>query len=96
MNRHVNTISARLSLRAPQRESLEILADITDQIDFSKKTDAAEALRIIQTAYPNVEDFERDFPSVCFALATGVGKTRLMVAVKKQTDSLINSRQKIA
>jgi type III restriction enzyme len=80
MNRHVNTISARLSLRAPQRESLEILADITEQIDFSKETDAAEALRIVQTAYPNVEDFERDFPSVCFALATGVGKTRLMGA----------------
>lgn len=43
MNRHVNTISARLSLRAPQREALEILADITDQIDFSKETDAAQA-----------------------------------------------------
>src|SRR6202011_2705621 len=27
-----------------------------------------------------VTDFERDFPSVCFALATGVGKTRLMGA----------------
>ena len=25
-------------------------------------------------------DFERDFPSLCFALATGVGKTRLMGA----------------
>src|SRR6202011_3698147 len=27
-----------------------------------------------------VTDFERDFPSLCFALATGVGKTRLMGA----------------
>ena len=27
-----------------------------------------------------MEDFERDFPSMCFALATGVGKTRLMGA----------------
>ncbi|HND31968.1 MAG TPA: DEAD/DEAH box helicase family protein, partial [Myxococcota bacterium] len=26
------------------------------------------------------KDFERDFPSLCFALATGVGKTRLMGA----------------
>ena len=26
------------------------------------------------------EEFERDFPSICFALATGVGKTRLMGA----------------
>ena len=29
---------------------------------------------------PTVTDFERDFPSLCFALATGVGKTRLMGA----------------
>ena len=25
-------------------------------------------------------DFEREFPSLCFAMATGVGKTRLMGA----------------
>ena len=25
-------------------------------------------------------DFEREFPSLCFALATGVGETRLMGA----------------
>jgi type III restriction enzyme len=25
-----------------------------------------------------VTDFEREFPSLCFALATGVGKTRLI------------------
>ena len=80
MNRHVNTISARLSLRAPQRTALEILADICEQIDFSKETDAAQALEIIRNSYPNVTDFERDFPSLCFALATGVGKTRLMGA----------------
>ena len=29
---------------------------------------------------PTVTDFEREFPSLCFALATGVGKTRLMGA----------------
>jgi type III restriction enzyme len=80
MNRFTNTISSRLSLRSPQRESLEILADICDQIDFTKETETAEALRIISDTYPNVSDFERDFPSLCFALATGVGKTRLMGA----------------
>ena len=80
MNRFTNTISARLSLRPPQRESLEILADICEQINFSKKTDVSEALEIISKAYPNVADFERDFPSLCFAVATGVGKTRLMGA----------------
>lgn len=29
---------------------------------------------------PTLTSFERDFPSVCFALATGIGKTRLMGA----------------
>ena len=40
----------------------------------------AQALKVIQTEFPTVTDFERDFPSLCFALATGVGKTRLMGA----------------
>lgn len=79
MNREVNTISARLSLRSPQRQSLEILADVLEQVNLSE-TETAQALEIIQTAYPSVTDFERDFPSLCFALATGVGKTRLMGA----------------
>ncbi|HEX7320439.1 MAG TPA: DEAD/DEAH box helicase family protein [bacterium] len=35
---------------------------------------------MIQVEFPTVTDFERDFPSLCFALATGVGKTRLMGA----------------
>ena len=37
-------------------------------------------LTAIQAEFPSVTDFERDFPSLCFALATGVGKTRLMGA----------------
>ena len=32
------------------------------------------------TPIPASKSFERDFPSLCFALATGVGKTRLMGA----------------
>ena len=34
----------------------------------------------IRSEFPSVTDFEREFPSLCFALATGVGKTRLMGA----------------
>lgn len=34
----------------------------------------------VRNLYPTCSDFERDFPSLCFALATGVGKTRLMGA----------------
>jgi type III restriction enzyme len=80
MNRHVNAISGRLSLRPPQRLSLEILDRITEIVPPCKETDLEAALEIIRSEYPTVTDFERGFPSLCFALATGVGKTRLMGA----------------
>jgi type III restriction enzyme len=73
-------IANRLSLRAPQRESLEILDQVCELIPLAKDTDVTQALAAIQTFAPSVTDFERDFVSLCFALATGVGKTRLMGA----------------
>lgn len=76
----VRFISQRLSLREPQRRSLEILADLDASLAFHKDQDVAAALEAVKKAYPSVHDFERDFPSLCFALATGVGKTRLMGA----------------
>lgn len=80
MNRHVNAIAGRLSLRSPQRRSLEILDRITEIAPPQKGGDVAAALAVIKSEFPGVTDFEREFPSVCFALATGVGKTRLMGA----------------
>lgn len=80
MNRHVNAIAGRLSLRAPQRRSLEILDRITEIVPPHKEADIAAALDVIRSEFPSVTDFEREFPSLCFALATGVGKTRLMGA----------------
>jgi len=81
MNRNVNIIANRLSLRKPQRDSVEILADIADLLPLKKDSDSASALKLIRQRYPSVTAFdERDFPSLCFALATGVGKTRLMGA----------------
>ena len=80
MNRHVNAIAGRLSLRAPQRRSLEILDRLTEIVPPHKGADIAAALEIIRSEFPSVTDFEREFSSLCFALATGVGKTRLMGA----------------
>ncbi len=80
MNRHASAIAGRLSLRPPQRDSLEILDRITEIVPFTKSPDVAAALAAIKSEFPKVTDFEREFPSVCFALATGVGKTRLMGA----------------
>jgi type III restriction enzyme len=80
MNRHVNAISGRLSLRPPQRDSLEILDRICEILPPKQDSDRDVALATIQSEFPTVTDFERDFPSLCFSLATGVGKTRLMGA----------------
>src|SRR5271155_65292 len=86
MNSVVNAIANRLSLRPPQRESLEILARVTEilaldrVVSGSHEIELANALKTIQAEFSSVTEFERDFPSLCFALATGVGKTRLMGA----------------
>src|SRR5205809_158963 len=80
MKTHVNAIGNRLSLRQPQRDALEILARVCEIASLKKEADPAQALEIIRSEFPTVTDFERDFPSLCFALATGVGKTRLMGA----------------
>ena len=76
----VNTIANRLSLREPQRDSLKILDRVLEISNLTKGADTKQILEIIQSEFPSVKDFERAFPSLCFSLATGVGKTRLMGA----------------
>ena len=79
-DRVLTQLNARMSLRKPQTRSLEILADVLSRIAISKTENLDAQLATIAEAYPSVTEFERDFPSLCFALATGVGKTRLMGA----------------
>ena len=80
MNSHVNAIAGRLSLRPPQRDSLEILHRLCEIVPPKRGTDRAAILATLKQEFPTVSDFEREFPSLCFSLATGVGKTRLMGA----------------
>ena len=80
MNHQVNNIANRLSLRYPQKRSLEILDRICQLLPINGQVDLKTSLAAIRAEFPNVTDFEREFPSLCFALATGVGKTRLMGA----------------
>ena len=80
MNRTAASIAQRLSLRPPQSAALDLLAWVADAIPLAKDADVAAALATIQARHPSVQSFERDFASLCFALATGVGKTRLMGA----------------
>lgn len=76
-----NQISARLSLRKPQEESLTILCDVLEQLELSKEPDMVHWLKVLKAGHKTIKDFERKFPSICFAIATGVGKTRLMGAM---------------
>ena len=77
-----NYINGRLSLRAPQAESLAKLKQALDAAPemAQKDRDVTAVLNTLKAEFPTLQDFEREFPSLCFALATGVGKTRLMGA----------------
>jgi type III restriction enzyme len=91
MNRIAEEINQRLSLRKPLKEALNILVSLNSEFFPEDKTFAEiknrsnqdlEILKdTIKTKYSQTfTDFERAFPSICFSIATGVGKTRLMGA----------------
>lgn len=71
-------ISGVMSLRKPQEKSLKILENILSNVEIKKGMDLNIALEKVHKLYPTCTDFEREFMSLTFALATGVGKTRLM------------------
>jgi type III restriction enzyme len=80
--RVLNAVTGRLSLRLPQAESLARLARALEMAPemLQHEKDVSAVLSSLKSLFSTLEDFERDFPSLCFALATGVGKTRLMGA----------------
>ena len=83
MNARVqNAVTGRLSLRPPQSESLGKLVRALEAAPslLGHDQDVASILATLKGEFPTLEDFEREFPSLCFSLATGVGKTRLMGA----------------
>ena len=75
-----NYISGVMSLRKPQTASLKILEEIVSAVNLRKGMNLKAALGSVHAMYPICSDFERDFMSLSFALATGVGKTRLIGA----------------
>lgn len=85
MNNHfpqytTDYISGVMSLRKPQEQSLKILEEIVNSVMLRKDMNLEETLSTVHAMYPICSNFERDFMSLAFALATGVGKTRLMGA----------------
>ena len=87
MNSIVNNIKQRLSLRKPLAEALEVVARLADALELKKPANALDdaeylknELAKVKAICPSCRDFERDFPSFAFSIATGIGKTRLMGA----------------
>lgn len=83
MDNIVNQIGYAMSLREPQKEALQYLDAISSNCDYKRNT--LDEIEAIATA--NCEDKHTikvddnfKFPSFCFDMATGIGKTRLMGA----------------
>ena len=74
----IDRINNNMALRLPQYRSLEILDNIMRTVDLKQDNEILQEK--IHEMYPIFRDFERSFPSLTFALATGVGKTILMGA----------------
>ena len=87
MNKNCSYINQRLSLRKPLGEALEMVERITDVMPLEKpdvndlQRFLVKKLAEVQGVCPQCADFERDFPSLSFSIATGIGKTRLMAAI---------------
>ena len=86
MNTIANNIKQRMSLREPLGKALDVVVKLTDELSLKKTTKEEneafikDELTKAQTVCPLCKDFERDFPSFAFSIATGIGKTRLMGA----------------
>lgn len=79
----VDRIGYAMSLRVPQKEALSYLDAISNNCDYKK--DSKTTIESIATQYCEKQriikvDDRFDFPSFCYAMATGIGKTRLMGA----------------
>jgi type III restriction enzyme len=68
-----------MSLREPQYEALVGLDEISNSVDYkTAHLDSVAGIASEKSKSAKPVQFDTQFPSFCFALATGVGKTRLM------------------
>lgn len=81
MSGTVSKIKYAMSLRTPQEEALSYLDAISTHCDY--KCDDKETIEAAASEYSENNRKVRtkfDFPSFCYNMATGIGKTRLMGA----------------
>ena len=67
----VHEVALRMGLRAPQAESLEILAAVAGALPWRRDAELGETLAAVRKLCPKVEDFEREFrkPSGKYVIA---------------------------
>jgi len=80
MSKTTDYISNTMSLREPLKQSLELLDSLISKADLIGNSKTEKKIESIKKDCSLFEEFERSFPSVCFSIATGIGKTRLMGA----------------
>jgi type III restriction enzyme len=73
-------LSNTMSLREPLKQSLAVLEKLLNETDLLGNTAYDKKETLVKADYSLFEEFERSFPSICFSIATGIGKTRLMGA----------------
>lgn len=77
----VNRIKYAMSLRTPQQEALSYLDAISTHCDYKKDDKKAVEATASEYSENNRKVSPKfDFPSFCYNMATGIGKTRLMGA----------------
>ena len=76
-----------MSLREPLGQALDVMSKLTDVLALKKTENESDYESFLEKELlearkvcPSCRDFERDFPSFAFSIATGIGKTRLMGA----------------
>jgi type III restriction enzyme len=80
MSKTTDYISNTMSLREPLKQSLELLDSLIAKADLIGNSKTEKKIESIKKDCSLFEEFERGFPSICFSIATGIGKTRLMGA----------------
>lgn len=81
MSEIVTRIKYAMSLRTPQEEALSYLDAISSHCDYKRDSkDIVEAAATEHCEKQRKINAGFEFPSFCYAMATGIGKTRLMGA----------------
>lgn len=74
MNQVAQYIKQRLSLREPLQDSLDILAQLADELSLNKEVDLGAELQKVIEKFPTCTDLNVNFLHLLFQLQQGLVK----------------------